>query len=233
MKTKSLLTRSILCLSLSVTGTLAASCGQLEQLAQTGENSESFFSDEDTANLIDSALTAASGSSEPSLKRFPLDSSETEDSIGHGERRGRGLGQGKRGGRRHGHAGPAMQVPDDIKALMTQADAKRDSILGINRTQVEEIISAMKTDLEALKNVSATREEFEAQAKVIVEKYSAELRIVLPAFESLTQEQKDQVKAIHDLQRGMLIACIARGADPASESCTVAKTALQTNISAQ
>jgi Spy/CpxP family protein refolding chaperone len=234
MKRNTILARSVLCLSLAVTGFGATSCGQLEELvAQQKEDSQNFASDTDTANLIDSAFTAASGSGEPSLKRFPLDSPETEDALGHGPRHGRGHGHGKRGGGRHGHAGPAIQIPDDIKALMTQADAKRDSILGIDRVKVDEIVQAMRTDLEALRSVSATREEFEAQAKVIVDKYSAELRTVLPAFDTLTQEQKDQVKAIHDLQRGMLTACIARGADPASESCTAAKAALQSNVTSE
>lgn len=231
MKSNSFLKRSALSLSLAVVCFGATSCGQLEQLTQNEESSETLFSETDTANLIDNALMAASGSEEPSLRRFPLDSPDTENSLGHGHKRGRG--HGKRGGGRHGHIGPAIELPDDIKELMSQADAKRDSILGIDRTKVEEIVKAMKTDLEALKSVSSTREEFQAQAKVIVDKYSAELRTVLPAFDTLTQEQKDKVKAIHDLQRGMLTACFARGADPASEQCTAAKTALQGNITAE
>jgi len=229
MKCNTLFARSVLSLSLAVAGLSATSCGQLDQISQQQkEDAQSFASENDTANLIDSALTTASGSSEPSLRRFSLESAETEESLGHGH--GRGHGHGKRKGGRQGHAGPAIQIPDDIKALMTQADAKRDGVLGIDRAKVDEVINAMRTDLEALRSISATREEFKAQAKVIVDKYSAELRTVLPAFESLTQEQKDEVKAIHDLQRAMLTACIARGADPASESCTAAKAALQSNV---
>lgn len=236
MKSNSLFVRSALTLSFAIVGLSAASCGQLEEIAnKQEEGSQSYASENDTANLIDSALTAASGSGEPSLRRFSLEMPGAEDSFEHGPKHdgARGHPHGRKGQGKRGRVGPAIQLPDDIKALMSQADLKRDSILGIERAKVDEIVNAMRTDLEALRSVSATREEFQAQAKAIVDKYSAELRTVLPPFDSLTQEQKDQVKAIHDLQRGMLTACIARGADPASESCTAAKTALETHISGE
>lgn len=233
MTRHSVFSRTALSFALMATvGLTAISCGQLEDIIQDkGQDSQLIASDADTANLIDNAFSSASGSSDPSMRRFPLDSPNEDAGIGpHGQSRGE-HGHRRRG--KHGHHGAALQIPDDIKGLMTQADAKRDSILGIDRTKVDEIVAAMRTDLEALRSVAVTREEFEAQAKTIVDKYAAELRTVIPPFESLTQEQKDQVKAIHDLQKGVLQACVARGSDPAGETCTAAKTALQSQVTAE
>jgi len=128
--------------------------------------------------------------------------------------------------------GPPPALPADILALMKAADAKKDAVLGIERVKVEEILKNMRTDLEAARAVAASRDDFVAQAKVIQDKYVAQLKTVLPSFESLTQEQKDRVKAIHDLQKGVISACVARGADSASATCTSAKAALQANIDA-
>lgn len=233
MKRHSFISRTALSFALMTAAGLAAiSCGQLEDMVQDrDEDSQLIASDTDTANLIDSAFSNASGSSDPSIRRFPLDSPHEDVGIGP-----RGQHRGEHGSRKHGKRGrhgAALQIPDDIKELMTQADAKRDSILGIDRAKVTEIVDAMRTDLEALRSVAVTREEFEAQAKTIVDKYAAELRTVIPAFDTLTQEQKDQVKAIHDLQKGVIKACVARGSDSAGETCTAAKTALQSQVAAE
>jgi hypothetical protein len=115
---------------------------------------------------------------------------------------------------------------------MKAADAKKDAVLGIDRAKVNEIMTAMKTDLETLRAVTVSREDFIAQAKVIQDKYTAQLKTILPAFDTLTADQKARVKAIHDLQKGVIDSCVARGADSGSAACTAAKTALKANIEA-
>lgn len=115
---------------------------------------------------------------------------------------------------------------------MKSADAKKASVLSIDLAKVDEVLKSMRTDLETLRTIAVSREDFQTQAKVIQDKYTAQLKTILPAFETLTQEQKDRVKAIHDLQKGVIDSCVARGADSSSAVCSSAKSALQGNIEA-
>lgn len=222
---------------------MANGCGNATELLNKLDESKdqaasSTSSESDSQNLIDGSLSAASGMADPQFKPYRLDGLEP-DGRGHGpeghrDGGGRGHHKGPRGDEGHGKGGhgkpPAL--PEEIANLMKSADAKKDTVLGIDRTKVEPIIKAMQTDLEVLRSVAGTREVFLAKAKEIQDKYQAQLKAVLPAFDSLTQEQKDRVKAIHDLQKKMLDSCVARGADATSAACTTAKSDLKANIDA-
>jgi hypothetical protein len=218
----------------------SAACGQMENLLNKAEDdsSQSISSDTETANLMESSYSSSLGSNEPSLRPFPLDGleigAEQPDAAG---RHGRG-GSGGRGhpGKKPPHGpgkgkGPAS-LPAEIQALMKSADTKKASVLSIDLAKVDEVLKSMRTDLESLRMIAVSREDFQTQAKVIQDKYTSQLKTILPAFEALTQEQKDRVKAIHDLQKGVIDSCVARGADSSSAACSSAKSALQGNIDA-
>jgi hypothetical protein len=187
---------------------------------------------------MDSSLASASGSEEPSLRPFKMEGGHfpspphAKGRHGAGDRHGQSSGGGFGGhhGRGKGHQPPPL--PTDIIEGMKAADAKKDSVLGIDRVKVNEIMTAMKTDLDALRAVAVSRDDFLAQAKLIQDKYTEQLKAIIPAFESLTAEQKTRVKAIHDLQKGVIDSCVARGADSVSAACTAAKVALKANIDA-
>jgi hypothetical protein len=233
---KNLLKHSALTLTFFILGATTIGCGQLTDVLDGSKNdSSSAFSNEDeSSKLISDSVNSASGSSEDFLRPYVINGVEgakgKHEDFKHGAK-GR---HGPRGG--HGSKGikpppPLLSaLPVEIQTLMKAADAKKDSVLGIDRTKVDEILKNMRTDLEAARSVAASRDDFVAQAKVIQDKYVAQLKTVLPAFDSLTQDQKDRVKAIHDLQKGVIDSCVARGADSASAACTTAKTALQSNI---
>lgn len=229
---------AILILSAAATG-----CGSIEKLTSNAGNSTSTevsSEESENATLMDASLSAAAGSEDPSLRPFRMDGLSHPAGMhegrgprgkGHGPG-GRGHGPGGRGPHAGGPGGKHNAIPAEIQTLMKAADSKRDSVLGIDRAKVDEVLAALKTDLEALRAVSPSREEFQAQAKVLHDKYTAQLKTILPAFDTLTTEQKARVKAIHDLQKGVIDSCVARGADAASAACTTAKSALQANIDA-
>lgn len=225
---------------LLVLGLATAACGQLQDMvSKTERDSASETSTpSDNDSLVDASLTSASGTEEPSLRPFKMDGGHGphEDGDGMGGK-GHGHGHPPKGGfggpRGHGRGHqPPPPIPADVQEGMKAADAKKDAVLGIDRAKVDEVMTAMKTDLDALRAVAVNRDDFIAQAKVIQDKYAAQLKTILPAFESLTAEQKARVKAIHDLQKGVIDACVARGADSASAACTAAKVALKANIEA-
>lgn len=229
---KSFIVKPTLWCLVSLLGLGTIACGQLEELSSRGERTAQSESNEtdDQENLINSSLTEATGSSEPSLRPFSVGSAEAGKLPpgGHGKHGPRG-----RPGPHHPHGAKLVSpLPADILALMKAADAKKNSVLGIDRAKVDEILKALQTELVALRAVSASREEFIANAKPIQEKYTAQLRSVLPAFESLSQEQKDRVKSIHDQQKAVIQSCAVVGADPAAAACTAAKAALQASIDA-
>ncbi len=203
-----------------------------DRTSQSNENYES-----DSQNLIDSSVGSASGMVDPQFKPYRLDGLGKPEG-GSGRPEGKHADGGGRGHHKgpHGKGGqgkpPHAPLPADIIELFKSADVKKDSVLGIDRTKVEPILKAMATDLTALRSVAGTREVFLAKAKEIQDKYAEQLKAVLPAFDSLTQEQKDRVKAIHDLQKKVIDSCVARGADPASATCTTAKSDLKANIDA-
>lgn len=216
-------------------------CGNASDLLRSGkddtESSETRLSaSDDSQNLLDDTINAASGLKDPQFKPFRLDGLDGRPGEGpRGPREGgpHGHAKGPHGKDGRGHPHPPMPpLPADILALFKAADAKKDLVLGIDRTKVEPILKALQTDLEALRAVSGTREAFLEKAKEIHAKYAEQLKAVLPSLESLTQEQKDRVKAIHDLQKKVIESCVIRGADPASAACSTAKSELQANIDA-
>ena len=206
----------------------STSCGTLDQFASSSkEEIESIddASDTETSNLIEASMSAASGSEEPSLRPFRMDGLGQKGGHKKGKKHGRGHQHGRHSEKEH-----RPVIPAEIQSILKAADAKKDAVLGIDRVKVDEILAAMKTDLSTLRAVSASREEFKSQAKIIQDKYSEQLRAILPSFDSLSQEQKDRVKAIHDLQKGVMEACVREDADAASDACTAAKSSLQGNI---
>jgi hypothetical protein len=224
--------------SLALIAVSVSACGSLREMAsQRGDSvaSQHETSEIDSQNLLDGTLSAASGMADPQFKPYrlsSLDNIEDEphdknDKGHHGKRR-----HGKGHGRDHHDRGARASLPAEISDLMKSADAKKDAILGIDRSKVEPILTAMKTDLLTLREISATRDEFLAKAKEIQTKYAEQLKAILPAFESLSQEQKDRVKALHDLQKKVIKSCVAKLADPASAACTGAKDELKASINA-
>lgn len=192
--------------------------------------------DTETELMLEQSMTDAAGSSEPSLRPYSMDGLDGPPPPPEGVGRDGHGGPGPRGphherGDRGRGRGP-VSIPAEIQALMKAADAKKDSVLGIDRSKVDEILKAMKTDLDALRQIAVTRTDFEVQAKVILDKYSAELRKAIPAFDTLTPEQKTRVKTIHDLQREVIKSCVMRGADAAGATCAAAKINLQADIDA-
>jgi|GEM_PF-671180 len=243
MKSNSL--RSSVLSSLCLLALSVAACGQIDTLlTKQGDNKseqQSSTYDSENSQLLDGTFSAAAGSSDPSLRPYPMDGlagrgefegDDRGDDHGRGRGGHHGGGHGPHGsGKGRGDKGPPA-LPADIEALMKAADAKKDTVLKIDRAKVDEILKAMRTDLEALRTVAVSREDFQAQAKTIQDKYTPQLRAVVPAFETLSQEQKDRVKALHDLQKKVIDGCVARGADAASATCTTAKSDLQANIDA-
>jgi len=232
---------SILTLSkfsvLTIVALSATACGTAVDLLadkDIGAQTEVISDEQTNQNLMDASFSAASGMKNDEFKPFSVGFSNGEDESDHKRGphpRGRpGHHKGPRGGGEHkmGH----QPLPAEIAELMKAADAKKDSVLGIDRSKVEPILKAMATDLQALRAVTPSREEFVAKAKEIQAKYTEQLKAVLPAFDSLTQEQKERVKAIHDLQKKVIVSCVARGADAASETCNTAKSELKANIEA-
>ncbi|NBW81087.1 hypothetical protein EBR21_04965 [bacterium] len=227
--------------SLALATIALTACGTAMDLLDKNGQSQSTAansSESDTQNLLDGSFGSASGMTDPQFKPFRMEGLDGPEQGDHGP--GHGPGHGDGGGRGH-HKGPHGGGPDkrgpaplpaDIAELMKSADAKKDSVLGIDRTKIDPILKAMQTDLEALRAVSASRDDFMTKAKEIQAKYSDQLKAVLPAFDSLTQEQKDRVKAIHDLQKKVIDSCVARGADSTSATCTTAKSDLKANIDA-
>lgn len=223
--------------ALTIAALSATACGTAVDLLTDKDKATQLevSSDEETnQNLIDSSFSSASGMNQPEFKPFRVGPAGTEGEIEH--KRGphphgrAGHQKGPRGG--HDPRKKLQQLPAEIAELMKAADAKKDAVLGIDRSQVEPILKAMATDLQALRAVTPSREEFVAKAKEVQAKYSEQLKAVLPAFDSLTQEQKDRVKAIHDLQKKVIVSCVAREADAASETCSNAKAELKANIEA-
>lgn len=221
---------TIVALSVTACGTAVDLLTDKDRSGQTEVSSD----EETNQNLMDASFSAASGMNNDEFKPFRAGFSKGEDESDHKRGphpRGRpGLHKGPRGGGEHkmGH----QPLPAEIAELMKAADAKKDSVLGIDRSKVEPILKAMATDLQALRAVTPSREEFVAKAKEIQAKYTEQLKAVLPAFDSLTQEQKDRVKSIHDLQKKVIVSCVARGADATSETCGSAKSDLKANIDA-
>lgn len=223
--------------ALTIVALSATACGTaVDLLADKDRDAQiEVSSDEETnQNLIDASFSSASGMNLPEFKPFRVGLAGVEGEVEH--KRGPhahsrpGHHKGPRGG--HDPQKKLQPLPAEIAELMKAADAKKDSVLGIDRSKVEPILKAMATDLQALRAVTPSREEFVAKAKEIQTKYAEQLKAVLPAFDSLTQEQKDRVKAIHDLQKKVIVGCVVRGADAASETCSTAKSELKANIEA-
>jgi hypothetical protein len=226
--------------SLFALSCLSVSCGQMMEVLSSSdkESKEAVSTDSETQLWLEQSINDAAGSSEPSLRPFPIDEHghpPPPEAMGRDDHRGPGSGA-----RGHPHAGRGhrgrgkgpVSLPPEILAIMKEADAKKDTVLGIDRTKVDEILKAMKTDLEALRQIAVTRTDFEVQVKVILDKYAAELRNAIPAFDTLTPEQKTRVKTIHDLQHEVLKSCVLPGADAASATCAAAKINLQADIDA-
>ncbi|MFZ9520098.1 MAG: hypothetical protein ACO3A4_06425 [Silvanigrellaceae bacterium] len=229
--------RVLSCLSSIALATSAlTACGTaMDLLDKNGQSQSSAAnsSESDTQNLLDGSFGSASGMTDPQFKPFRM------EGVGGSERGGHGPGHADGGGRGHHkgpHGGPGkpppQALPADIAELMKSADAKKDAVLGIDRTKIDPILKAMQADLEVLRAVAGSREVFLVKAKEIQDKYAEQLKAALPAFDSLTQEQKDRVKAIHDLQKKVIDSCVARGADSTSATCTTAKSDLKANIDA-
>ncbi|MEY4064083.1 MAG: hypothetical protein RIR26_291 [Pseudomonadota bacterium] len=226
--------------SLFVLSFLSVSCGRvMDVLSSSDKDGRGAVStDTETQLMLEQSMNDAAGSSEPSLRPFPMDDLDgpPPPPEGLGRDGHRGPPHGPRGPRHehgdHGRGKGPVSIPAEILSLMKAADAKKDTVLGIDRSKVDEILKAMRTDLEALRAIAVTRTDFEVQAKVIHDKYAAELRTVIPAFDTLTQEQKTRVKTIHDLQHEVIKSCVMPGADAASASCAAAKINLQADIDA-
>lgn len=210
------------------------SCGTANDFLSKGNDgggdSPSSNFESDSRSLLTGTESAASGTKEPQF--LPFDGEDADHGQGDHHHGPGGRGGHKRGGHGGDHHGEMHQpLPAEIAELMKSANAKKDSVLGIDRAKVDAVKTEMKADLQALHAVSANREIFMTKAKEIQDKYAQQLKGVLPAFESLTQEQKNRVSAIHDLQKKVMDACVRVTASDSAE-CTSAKSALKTNIDA-
>lgn len=222
--------------SIALATSALTACGTaMDLLDKNGQSQSSAAnsSESDTQNLLDGSFGSASGMTDPQFKPFRMEGLEGPENGDHGRGPGHGGGRGHHKGP-HGGPGkpPPQALPADIAELMKSADAKKDAVLGIDRTKIDPILKAMQADLEVLRAVAGSREVFLVKAKEIQDKYAEQLKAALPAFDSLTQEQKDRVKAIHDLQKKVIDSCVARGADSTSATCTTAKSDLKANIDA-
>lgn len=221
---------------LSMTTVGLTACGTAQDLlSEKGYDSSQQVNTptSDNQDLLDQSLGLASGMADPQFRPYRLDTlglDDHQDGPRDGGGRGHHKGPHSRDGRDgHGKQPPAPR-PAEIIDLMKAADAKKDSVLGIDRTKIDPILQAMRSELELLRSIAGSRELFMVKAKEIQDKYAEQLKAALPAFDGLTQEQKDRVKAIHELQKKVVDSCIARGADSASATCSTAKTELKANI---
>jgi hypothetical protein len=233
---KDIVKNSLFAFALISLGASAVGCGQLDAALAIKKDgsSETAISDE-TNSLIEDTVNSAGGSSEDFMHPFALDGGE--ETMRKSKRPTPGfLPPPSRAGHasKSPHLGrvPKKAIPADILGLLKASNEKKDAILGIDRAKVEEVLKAMRKELEDLRASKPSPEEFRAKYKAIQEKYIAQLREVLPKFDALTQEQKDSLKALHELQHGMIKSCVAPGADAASEACTQAKANLQAKIDA-
>ncbi|MEY3904050.1 MAG: hypothetical protein RL189_3356, partial [Pseudomonadota bacterium] len=176
--------------ALSIVALSATACGTAVDLLTDKDRSgqTEVSSDEETnQNLMDASFSAASGMNNEEFRPLRVGFSNGEGESDH--KRGPhpngrpGHHRGPRGGGEHKQGHPPL--PAEIAELMKAADAKKDSVLGIDRSKVEPILKAMATDLQALRAVTPSREEFVAKAKEVQAKYSEQLKAVLPAFDSL------------------------------------------------